>query len=83
MLDSDAARQQIFAGLIAIICLAGIIILAAASLDAPPVLEGVATLAVGFLLGNAKSNGIAGSKAVEASDALASKVAAKVKEGNP
>ena len=82
LLQNDAARQQVFASIIAVICLTGIILLTTFSLEVPPILEGIATLAVGFLLGNVKTNGVVGSKAAEASESLAAAVAAKVSASN-
>ncbi len=74
---SDARMQQIIAGVLAAICLVGYILLHVLRID-DVLLPAVVTLLVGFIIGNVKTNGVGGSKATQASDDLASRVATKV-----
>ncbi len=74
---SDARMQQIIAGILAGICLVGYILLHVLRID-DVLLPAVVTLLVGFIIGNVKTNGVGGSKAVQASQDLAAKIASQV-----
>lgn len=61
---SDARVQQIIAGIVIVIVITTICILAILGQEIPETLRSIATVAIGFLFGNVKTNGVGGSKSV-------------------
>lgn len=76
---TDARAQQLIAGVLALTALIGFIVLTAVGVTTEAtnaLLGGTVTTLLGFLIGNVKTNGVAGSKTIADAQAVRDVVAA-------